>query len=52
MREEELQETGKILTRNAEKATYKYLDSIRGEIMELQRTQYYDLMYVKTKKRG
>jgi hypothetical protein len=40
------------LTRNPEKATQKYLDVIRGERMKLQRTKYYDLMYVKTKELG
>ena len=34
----------KLIKRNAEKTTKKYLNSIKGEIMEFQRTQYYDLM--------
>ena len=41
-----------FLTRNTEKAMYKYFNIIRNETMELQRTQYYDLMYVKTKELG
>jgi len=42
----------KFLTRNTGKATYKYFDIIRNEIMEIQRTQYYDLLYMKTKDLG
>jgi DMSO/TMAO reductase YedYZ molybdopterin-dependent catalytic subunit len=40
------------LTSNAAKPTKKYLNSIKGEIMEFQRTQHYDLMYTTTKELG
>jgi hypothetical protein len=30
----------------------KYLNSIKGVLMEFQRTQYYDLTYTKRKERG
>jgi hypothetical protein len=39
----------KFLAGNAEKATNKYVDIIESEIIELRRTQHYDLMYTKTK---
>jgi len=51
-RREKVQKTKKFLTRNAEKAMYKYINIIRNEIKELQITQYYDLIYVKTKELG
>jgi hypothetical protein len=45
----ELQKTDKIIYRERRKGQEKHIDSIKGEIMEFQRTQHYDLMYTKAK---
>ena len=42
----------KLLTSNAAKPTKKYVNSIKGEIMEFQRKKHYDLMYTTTKELG
>jgi hypothetical protein len=39
----------KELKRDTEKARKEYLQNICNEIMEMQRTERYDLMYIKTK---
>jgi hypothetical protein len=40
------------LKRATDKAKKEYLHSIQDEVMELQRTEHYDLMYKKTKELG
>ena len=40
------------MKRATEKARKEYLENICNEIMEMQRTGHYDLMYVKTKELG
>jgi pyruvate formate-lyase activating enzyme-like uncharacterized protein len=40
------------LKRATDNAKKEYLESIHDEIVEFQRTGYYDLMYMKTKKLG
>ena len=40
------------LKRATEKARKEYLEKICNEIMEMQRTGRYDLMYMKTKELG
>ena len=40
------------MKRATEKARKKYLENICNEIMEMQRTGRYDLMYMKTKELG
>jgi hypothetical protein len=42
----------KELKRATEKARKEYLENICSEIMEMQRTERYDLMYMKTKELG